>query len=309
VNEIVVVMPNYNGGGIISNSIKSTLGQTRKLRLVVIDDGSTDNSLENIKIQFESYINNNLLFCIENSKNLGIAKSLNFGIKYALKNFNPKYIIKQDNDLVLDPTAIDSLIGCIEKDERNGIAGGKIYILDKPNYIQHIGQRIYYFCGIPIIRSIGAKTEDKGQFNRRVNLDLIAGCLMLFRPQVFDKIGYFDEGFSKNDFEDFDLTIRAQNAGFNIVYCCNAVGYHKISFSSQNFNYNRSYSKAYSRIKMIKNNFGKKAFIFYSLAFFLYLFYDWLIRKRSFLGALRGHWQGVWSSLSIQQVNTKHRRD
>jgi hypothetical protein len=298
-DNTVVIMPNYNGGDIVFRSIESTLKQTEELKLIVIDDASSDGSFEKINKRFKVYVSAGRLLCINNPKNLGIAKSLNRGIKYAISHFNPKYIIKQDNDLILDFNCIESLINCAKCNKRSGVVGGKIYILDKPEYIQHIGHKIYYFFGMPIIKSIGVRVRGRQRFNAEVDLDLVAGCLMLFKKEVFDEIGYFYEEFSKNDFEDFDFTIKAKKSGFEVVYCWKAVGYHKISFSSQGSSYGRSYSKSYSRIKMIKKNFGNKAFIFYSFAFFLYLFYDWIIRKRSFVGTFKGHLRGIRDSFSL----------
>jgi glycosyltransferase involved in cell wall biosynthesis len=86
---ISVIVPIYNGAETLEESIRSILNQSyRKFELILINDGSTDNSLEKIKSFQDSRI------IVVNQKNKGLAKTLNIGIKKS----NGELIARQDQD-------------------------------------------------------------------------------------------------------------------------------------------------------------------------------------------------------------------
>lgn len=88
--KISVIIPTYNRGNLISNSIKSVLNQTFKnLEVIVVDDGSTDNTKEEV-----DKINDDRLRYIKLNKNLGGSNARNIGIK----NATGQLISFQDSD-------------------------------------------------------------------------------------------------------------------------------------------------------------------------------------------------------------------
>jgi len=64
---------------------------------------------------------------IKNEKNYGFAEGNNIGIRYAMKAFNPEYVLLLNNDTVVDPRFLSELIKVGESDEKIGILGSKIY--------------------------------------------------------------------------------------------------------------------------------------------------------------------------------------
>ena len=88
--KISVIIPSYNRGNLIGDSIKSVLNQTYKnLEVIVVDDGSTDNTKEEIdKIEDER------VKYIKLIKNGGGSNARNIGIQNAIG----KYISFQDSD-------------------------------------------------------------------------------------------------------------------------------------------------------------------------------------------------------------------
>ena len=89
--EISVIIPTYNRVKFISRAIRSILNQSMSRELyeiIVVDDGSTDNTFDVIK-QYSNEIK-----LIKNKKNIGLPGSLNVGIKAS----RGRFIIRLDSD-------------------------------------------------------------------------------------------------------------------------------------------------------------------------------------------------------------------
>jgi len=82
------------------------------------------------------------LMIIENKKNYGFAKGNNIGIKYALKNLNPDYILLLNNDTVVDKDFLRILVQEGENNSETGLLGPKMYYYDNPDVIWCIGGKI-----------------------------------------------------------------------------------------------------------------------------------------------------------------------
>ena len=97
--KVSVIIPTYNRGDIIGNSIKSVLNQTYKnLEVIVVDDGSTDNTFQEI-----NKIKDNRIIYIKLENNTGGANARNIGIK----NASGQFISFQDSDDIFYPNKIE----------------------------------------------------------------------------------------------------------------------------------------------------------------------------------------------------------
>ena len=121
--EVTVLMPVYNGAEFIRESIESILNQTfTSFELLIIDDGSVDNSVDIIR----SYKDPRIHFIL-NKENVGLANTLNKGIELARGNFIaridqddiclPNRLAKQLDFVKINPEIILVGSGCIEIDE------------------------------------------------------------------------------------------------------------------------------------------------------------------------------------------------
>ena len=121
--EVTVLMPVYNVAKFIRESIESILNQTiTSFELVIIDDGSVDNSADIIRSYQDPRIH-----LILNKKNIGLVKTLNKGIELARGNFiaridqddicHPERLEKQLDFVKINPEIILVGSGCIEIDE------------------------------------------------------------------------------------------------------------------------------------------------------------------------------------------------
>ncbi len=125
-NKISVILPVYNSQEFLSQSINSILNQTYKnFELIIIDDGSTDNSKEICK-NF-SKKDNRIIFIDDDHK--GLTASLNKALEIA----KGKFIARQDADDVSLPERFEKQINWFLKDERRVLCGTNCKILNKNN--------------------------------------------------------------------------------------------------------------------------------------------------------------------------------
>ena len=104
-NKILVIMPVYNTEKYVDNAIQSVLQQTHTdLHLVIIDDGSTDNSYEVIK-QYES---NDRVTVLQNEENRGCYYSRNRGLTYLDNSY--RFFTVHDSDDISDIERLERLV-------------------------------------------------------------------------------------------------------------------------------------------------------------------------------------------------------
>ena len=121
--EISVLMSVYNGEKYILDAIKSVLNQSYvNFEFIIIDDGSTDNTLSIIKS-----FSDNRIKLIQNKKNLGLTKSLNIGLEAAAG----KYIARMDADDICDPERLSLQLNYLNNHPEIGVLGTDIELINK----------------------------------------------------------------------------------------------------------------------------------------------------------------------------------
>mgnify|MGYP000897581501 FL=1 len=183
-----------------------------------------ENSGESIKIK-NSTPN---LTIIKNNKNYGFPGGNNVGMKFALKFFNPNYILLLNNDTVVEENFLDELVKNGESNEDVGILGPKIYFYDEPNTIWSAGCKISWKLSRGI--QIGINEIDKSQYDTAKKVEYVNGSAFLIKREVIEKIGLMDETYFLY-FEESDWTIRANYEGYKSLYIPKANIWHKISRS------------------------------------------------------------------------------
>ena len=113
--KVSVVMPVYNASEFIEEAISSILNQTHKtLELIIVEDKSTDESLQIIKS-----FNDSRIILIENKVNSGIVVSLNTGISQS----SGKYIARMDADDISEMNRLELQVRHMELNESIGVCG------------------------------------------------------------------------------------------------------------------------------------------------------------------------------------------
>ena len=126
-NKLAVLLPTYNAELYLNESIDSILNQTfSDFDLYVYDDCSSDNTEKLI-----SKYNDNRLFYIKNTENLGIAKTLNKGLEELLPNY--EYIARMDADDWSYPERFRKQIDFLENNRETVLCGTQGYWLKELN--------------------------------------------------------------------------------------------------------------------------------------------------------------------------------
>jgi len=217
-SDISIVICNYNTSKILKNTLSSIYRNTKNVSFetIVVDDGSTDDSVEMIRKYFPKII------IIRNIKNLGYSKSSNIGTKLS----KGKYILHLNSDVnFTKDTNINSLIRFMDEYPNIGICGCKIVkqdgSLDLPcrHALPTIRNSFFQPFGLyklfPKIHSINYYMTYLPD-NKIVKVGGL-GAFMLIRRELIKGIGYLDERFFIYC-EDTDYCYRAIKAGWDIYY-------------------------------------------------------------------------------------------
>lgn len=218
--KIGIVIVNYNGAAYQNEALKTIFDSSyQNFEVIIVDSASSDNSICLAKEQFS-----NIHYIME-SENVGVARGNNIGIRYAIEKLDVEYILLLNNDVELDKYTIERLI---ENASTQKIMVPKIYYYEPHDMLWFAGGEMYWNKGES--GHIGNFETDKGQYDQERVIGYAPTCCMLIHREVFNKIGYIDERVFMY-FDDTDLCVRMNDAGFKIVYIPSAFMWHKVSSS------------------------------------------------------------------------------
>lgn len=221
--HVVALVLNYNGKDVTLESLAS-LSQVRygALDLVMVDNGSTDDSATAVAEQFPQVEQ------VTVPENHGISHGMNFGLRHALGT-GCDYVLILNNDIEVHPDMVAEMVRVAERDERIGAVGPKaFYYWDR--------QRLWSTGGIirfaeSVTRERGDQEMDRGQYDRDQEVDYVNGCAMLVRRSALEATGLWDSTYFLG-VEDADWCMRMKRQGFTCWYAHRAVLWHMISHST-----------------------------------------------------------------------------
>ncbi|MBC8175042.1 MAG: glycosyltransferase family 2 protein [Candidatus Marinimicrobia bacterium] len=220
--SVTVIILNWNGKDLTMDCLKSLEKVTYpNVNFLVVDNGSTDGSVELIKKQFLT------IDVLALSNNLGYAGGNNEGFNH-LKNNPPDYLIFLNNDTTVDQDFIQPLIRYLEDDPTVGQTVPKIFFTNDPERIWYGGGRVNLWMGMIYHR--GIRKIDDIRFDNPEKTDYATGCCFCIRTKDFAEMGGFDESFSMYG-EDVDLSLRIQKLGKTVYFIPTSKVWHKVSAS------------------------------------------------------------------------------
>ncbi len=169
--------------------------------IIVVDNASTDGTVAWLKKFIRENRNCRL---IENRQNLGFPKGCNQGIEASRGEF----LVLLNNDVVVTRDWLAGMLEIVQRDPEAGFVG--------PMTNNIIGRQKISAIGYD---SATGLTDYAAQFrssnrHRRIESARVVGFCMLFRRTLAERIGLLDERFGTGNFEDDDLCLRAELAGF-----------------------------------------------------------------------------------------------
>jgi len=236
--EVSVIIVNYNGVHLLKECLESLQGQTFKdFEIVLVDNASTDGSVAFVKNAYPD------VTVIENRENLGYGGGNNAGIRQS----HGRYVVLLNNDTKVDPQWLEKLMGPAERDDRAGMCASKIMNYYHPEIIDNAGLLIYRDG---VARGRGRLEKDAGQYSHEEEVIFPSGCAGLYRRDMLEEIGLFDEDFFLY-VDDVDIGFRARLAGWKCIYAPEAVVYHKYSATTEPYSSLKAYLVERNRIWVV----------------------------------------------------------
>ena len=205
-----IIIPNYNGLKFMDECIRSLNAQTYpNFRTLVVDNGSTDGSVEWLK---EHQIDT--IFLPENT---GFSGAVNVGIKAA----DTPYVLLLNNDVRVDEYFVAEMVRAIGQSERIFSVSSRMIQMYHPDRLDDAGD-MYSLLGWAYQRGVG---RDLTHYRRSSRVFSACAGAAIYRREVFEEIGYFDEMHFAY-LEDIDVGYRAKIAGYYNLYCPSAKVFH-----------------------------------------------------------------------------------
>jgi GT2 family glycosyltransferase len=217
-NSVFVVIPNWNGANELPQAIDSVLRQTYdNLKLVIVDNGSTDESRAIIK-RYQKQ--DSRIESIYLDKNYGYTGGMNPGLERAIQA-DASYVAALNNDAVADKDWLRQLVEFLETHPDYGFAACNLQHQDGKTFDSTGDQ--YSIWGLPYPRG---RNEPVGHtYDTHTDIFGASGGASLFRVATLRQVGLFDQDFFAY-YEDIDLSFRAQLAGWKVGFVSKAKVYH-----------------------------------------------------------------------------------
>lgn len=239
-----VVILNWNGRGYLRDCLRAAFAQTYPdYRVLVVDNGSTDGSLDIARDEFPEAV------LLSLGKNLHYARGCNEGMRAALSDPKCAHLVLLNNDTRADPEWLSALVRSAEG--HVGMVASKLLFMDHPKVVNSAGIAIAR-DGSSMDR--GWNEPDDGRWDGAVDAFGPSGGAGLYRREVLDQVGLFDEDFVAY-YEDVDLAWRARLAGWEARFAPRAIVYHKYSGSIGHASPWRQYQCERNRVWNLVQNY------------------------------------------------------
>jgi len=243
-SRVCIILVNYNTYEDTVECIDSLSSiQYDNYKIIVVDNDSNDRE------KFEQLLNiNRSVDFIFASNNGGFSYGNNVGIKFAERKYKPDFFLLLNNDTIVEHDFLTKLVDAASLNRDNfGMATGRICYYSDHSKIDFRGGDFDEKRGIALYRKIADEPESD-----IVRITFATGCLLLIHRNTIKRVGLLDEAYFMYG-EDTDYTCRVIKNGLDVLYCDDAVVYHKISASCGiNTHFNQYYMERNDLINIKK---------------------------------------------------------
>ena len=256
--KLSIVIICWNDWKVLQDCLRSIFEGTHKIEyeVIVSDNGSTDGSVEGVRAQFPA------ARVIENRANLGFAKGNNLGIREA----RGEYILILNPDTIIHDGSLDRWIEFADRHPKAGGFGCLVQYLDgryqetgRPFptvwrgllaalYLRQLGRISNLFLADCYLGWYGDSERE---------VEVQAGCCVMFRGELLKKLGGFDEQFFYQ-FEEVDLCLRVWQSGHPIRFTPDASITHLGGQSVRRFPARFAVEICRNGYRYFHKHFGKK---------------------------------------------------
>ncbi len=213
---VSIVIPAWNNARLTRTCLGAIERYTaHPHEVIVVDNGSTDEtpgmlaSMPGVRT-------------IRNETNRGYAAATNQGLRAA----RGRHFVLLNNDVVVTPGWLETLLEHVRLDPRIGILGPRTNFASGPQLVPKVGYGS--------LDGLEAYARDFAKANKglRMVFPRVTGLCMLVTGRCREAVGLLDERFGLGNFEDDDYCLRAIQAGFQCAIAGDVFVHH---FGSQTF--------------------------------------------------------------------------
>ena len=218
--EVSIVILNWNGKLFLQQFLPSVINSTYpRKRIIVADNGSTDDSVAFLKLNFPA------IEILESPVNEGYAK----GYNTALQKIQSDYFVLLNSDIEVSPGWIEPIISLMQTNTEIAACQPKILSYSAKDTFEYAGASGGWIdsLGYPFARGKVFDTceKDNGQYNDARPCFWASGAALFIRPVCFFEVAGFDDYFFAHQ-EEIDLCWRLQRAGYSVYVQPASVVYH-----------------------------------------------------------------------------------
>ena len=276
--DLSIIIVNYETYDLTKQTIKSVITQEQPFNydIYLVDNGSTDGSIERLQEDFLKESKDGMIKFILNPENRGFAHANNL----ALKKTQAEYVLLLNSDTVVLDNCLEASLNYMETHQDTGALGCKVVLPD--NTLDKACRRSFPDFYVSFYRMTGLsrlfpKSKRFGRYNltyldedETYEVDCVVGAFMLVRQKTIQEVGLLDETFFMYG-EDIDWCYRIKAANWKIIYFSDAKIIHYKG---------ASYSKKQN--KRLTYEFYRAMYIFYNKHY--KEGYPWITTAATYLG-------------------------
>ena len=209
---VSIIIPHYNGKELLYNCINSIYQniQIENFEIIIVDNGSTDDSVQNIEQLFSDIV------IITNETNVGYSGGCNIGAQ----NAKGKYLLFLNNDTEHSKEWVEKLVNFLDSHPDTFAVQPKILNIKNKEYFDYAGGAGGFLdhFGFPYVkgRIFNTLEKDTGQYDEPSEIFWSSGAAMMVRADIFNQLNGFDEVYFAY-MEEIDLCWRMHNYGFKTM--------------------------------------------------------------------------------------------
>lgn len=207
---VAVMVPCYNEQNTVVKTVESLLAldyPREKLRIIIIDDGSKDNTWNNV----QQFVGNQSVVLLQKENEGSKFSALNFGLRYIREHLPEVGVLGcLDADSRVDVGALRASLHEFKKPDVMAVV--PTMVIDNPKtFFQHM-QKVEYEIA----------TYAKQAFARLNTLYIAPGPFTLFKKEVFESLGEYHEA---HHVEDMEIALRMQIKNMRLSHAIDSLVY------------------------------------------------------------------------------------
>jgi GT2 family glycosyltransferase/SAM-dependent methyltransferase len=230
--DVSIVIPNWNGLGIIDHCLSSIFDNPQGVtfEVIVVDNGSSDESVDTIRRVFPHVT----VAC--RAFNTGFARACNAGMRLARGRFI--WVLNADTEVSTD--ALKGMVSYLDAHPEVGAHNPRVIFADGtlqpsvrrlPTLMSALWEEVLW--GTPLNALLRRSWKKRGwdsnvDYNNVVEMEWLRGSCLFVRREAYDQVGDFDEIFFFG-YEEIDYCIRIRSADWKLVWMPYVTIVHKAS--------------------------------------------------------------------------------